>query len=70
MKKRPCGDTGGALESWQYRDPARVLEEKRGELCIGCDHAMKKREGPGGAVMVCRKGKKYGKRCGQFKETP
>ena len=56
------------LESWEYRNPEEVFEHKRGELCIGCTHAIERSDGLSGTKMVCRKGKKYGTRCAKFKE--
>jgi hypothetical protein len=56
------------LESWYYRDPCDVLEEIREERCLGCAHAVERQTPGHAAEMVCRKGKKYGKRCAKFKE--
>ncbi|OTP79470.1 hypothetical protein [Caballeronia sordidicola] len=69
MKNRSGRDVGGALEWWEYGNPEDVLERRQSERCVGCAHAVEKLDPFGGARMVCRKGKKYGKRCGQFKET-
>ncbi|CAG9194155.1 conserved hypothetical protein [Paraburkholderia caribensis] len=57
------------LEQWEFGNPADVLEEKRGERCVGCDHAVLRRDPLGAPKRVCRKGHKYGKRCAQYKET-
>lgn len=55
------------LESWQFDDPAEVLERTRGERCAGCEHAVRRIDAFGAPKMVCRKGRKYGKRCWQYK---
>lgn len=55
------------LEEWEYRDPLKVLERKESERCIGCEHAVQREDPFGGVRMVCRKGRKYGKRCRQYK---
>lgn len=68
MKKSRIGGAGRALEGWEYGNPEDVLEHRRGERCLGCAHAVERRNSLGGAVMVCRKGKKYGTRCAKFKE--
>ncbi|TAM50213.1 MAG: hypothetical protein EPN57_20550 [Paraburkholderia sp.] len=55
------------LEWWEYSDPLRVLERRENERCTGCAHAVAREDPFGGVRMVCRKGKKYGKRCRQYK---
>jgi hypothetical protein len=55
------------LEEWEFDDPAEVLERKRGERCVGCEHAVRRIDPLGAPKMVCRKGKKYGTRCWQYK---
>jgi hypothetical protein len=57
------------LEQWQFDDPADVLEQKRGERCVGCIHAVLRKDAFDAPKRVCRKGRKYGKRCAQYKET-
>ena len=57
------------LELWEFGDPADVLERKRGERCVGCEHAVLRKDALGTPKRVCRKGRKYGTRCAQYKET-
>lgn len=57
------------LEWWEYGDPLDVLARRQSERCIGCQHVVPREEPFGGTRMVCRKGKKYGTRCAQYKET-
>ena len=68
MNKKRIGGAGRALEGWEYGNPEDVLEQRRGERCIGCTHAVERPDGLSGTKMVCRKGKKYGTRCAKFKE--
>lgn len=56
------------LEQWEFGDPADVLEQKRGERCVGCQHAVLRKDALGTLKRVCRKGRKYGTRCAQYKE--
>ncbi|PRZ56586.1 hypothetical protein BX589_101236 [Paraburkholderia fungorum] len=58
----------GPLEEWEFLDPADVLERKRGERCVGCMHAVLRKDHLGAPKRVCRKGRKYGKRCAKYKE--
>ncbi len=57
------------LEWWEYGDPADVLERRESERCIGCQHAVPREDPFGGVRMVCRKGRKYGKRCAQYRNS-
>lgn len=54
---------------WEYGDPAKVLERREAQRCVGCVHAAPREDPFGGTRMVCRKGKKYGKRCVKYKEA-
>lgn len=51
------------LERWRYGDPLTILLQKEASTCKGCAHAAVAFD-----RRYCDKGKKYGKRCGQYRE--
>lgn len=63
MRLRRAGAMSEPLRWWEYLDPLEVLERRESERCIGCMHAVEREDPFGGLRMVCRKGRKYGKRC-------
>ena len=52
------------LENWRYGDPLAILIAAENRGCKGCQHAAVAFD-----RRYCSKGKKYGKRCGQYTET-
>lgn len=56
------------LRRWEYGDPLRVLERREGQNCTGCAHSHARPDPFGGVHMVCKKGRKHGKRCRRYEE--
>lgn len=52
------------LERWRYGDPLDILIAAESGTCKGCVHAAVAFD-----RRYCDKGKKYGKRCGQYSEV-
>lgn len=56
-----------ALDGWMYRDPLEVAMRKESMTCKGCKHQQITRAF-GVDIATCKKRKKHGTRCREYKE--